>query len=634
VALPLDVVLESLAKSVGLKPLIYHIYGTISGEKKKPEPDWPLVKIDFNGKPFREVWGLLFDIYGAKYGIDYIYIPPDTVLVAPVHVLNAYKAKQKRNEDFIVERYKIEAPPNTYLVTKKDKTDGIEVITTTIELEKAKSWFKEEFLKYLEKEVGPITTNWLLLQEQEEKVYMTPDGPVAVNPAVILFSVYGTSEQQKKIKKYLAAAGIKIKNLTESAGKIHYIRRFYQVTYLDPEKTVKILKREYPDAAISFIPGQKILIVHAAKETHNEISNFLAKIDIPPVEGPPIHQRTFKLSNARAIDVVAILNNLFGASEKGQQTTVSSSTVEQKITGDRAVMKEQTVIGEKEAEGKKFPKFAADPRTNSIIAIGTAEDLEKIASIIQKLDVKNKQIKLAIRIQSIDSSIFRKLGFNWQSLSGGNLLMSVVDGALSLIFDSTRSLAALNITATLDALEEQNLSHKLSDVTIITEDNLGYNQPYNKDNKDQKSDASDSSKNQAEAPPSAFISAGGQIIIPVGDTLQPFRYGLLLSVSPRVTEDNEIIIDLTSIMGSAPTNGPQESIIIPEHSIHTRLRVKNKETIVLSGIIRDEKSKTYRKVPFLGDIPLIGPLFSSRSSTNSHSELLIVITPEILEDAK
>jgi len=585
---------------------------------------------------------LLFDTYGQKYGIDYTYLPPDTVLVAPIYLLRSYEAKQQNNRNLITARYKIEVPPNTYIKVEKveegknGKAEASSGVKTTINLEDAKKWFETEFLVYLQKEIGPVTTNWLLLQEQEEKVYMTPAGPVAINPVTILFSVYGTPEQQKKIKEYLAAAGIKIKNLTGSTGgRKQYIRRFYQVIYTDVQEAAMVLKREYPDIIITTVPLQKLLIIHASEKTHKEIQNFLTKIDVPPVEGPPTHQRAFKLFNARAIDVVEILKNLFGTSQKDQGTVMKDKTV---IQSQSQSQKDQTVIqgqtkfeNEKRIEAPKSPKFAADPRTNSIIAIGTAEELEKISSIIRKLDIRNKQIKLAIRIQSIDNSISKSLGFNWQSLSGGNLLMSVVDGALNLIFDSTRSLAALNITATLDALEEQNLSHKLSDVTIIAEDNVGYNEQY----KINFGGGSGSSgENQPEAPPPAKIRAGGQIIIPVGETLQQFEYGLTLTIRPHIAEDGQIILDLASNMGSTPINGPQGSIVIPENSFHTRLRVKNKETIVLSGIIRDEKSKTYRKVPLLGDIPLIGPLFSSRSSTNSHSELLIVITPEILDDTK
>ena len=86
--LPLDVVLEALARSVGLQPLIYRAYDP-SGDPAKAQPPLPNIKLDFQGKPFREVWDLLFATYGNQYSLDYLFLPPDVVVVAPTQVITA-----------------------------------------------------------------------------------------------------------------------------------------------------------------------------------------------------------------------------------------------------------------------------------------------------------------------------------------------------------------------------------------------------------------------------------------------------------------------------------------------------------------------------------------------------------------
>jgi len=67
--MPLDVVLEALARSVGLQPLIYRAYDP-TGDPAKAQPPLPNVKLDFQGKPFREVWDLLFATYGTQFNLD------------------------------------------------------------------------------------------------------------------------------------------------------------------------------------------------------------------------------------------------------------------------------------------------------------------------------------------------------------------------------------------------------------------------------------------------------------------------------------------------------------------------------------------------------------------------------------
>ncbi|HUO95778.1 MAG TPA: type II secretion system protein GspD, partial [Steroidobacteraceae bacterium] len=111
---------------------------------------------------------------------------------------------------------------------------------------------------------------------------------------------------------------------------------------------------------------------------------------------------------------------------------------------------------------------------------------------------------------------------------------------------------------------------------------------------------------------------------------------LSLKVKPQITPDNRVIMDLTvskdavgQLVQSA-TGGQVPSI--NTQSITTQVLVNDGQTVVLGGILQTEKRTTDNKVPFLGDIPVLGYLFKNRAISNNKDELLIFVTPKILRE--
>jgi type IV pilus assembly protein PilQ len=117
-----------------------------------------------------------------------------------------------------------------------------------------------------------------------------------------------------------------------------------------------------------------------------------------------------------------------------------------------------------------------------------------------------------------------------------------------------------------------------------------------------------------------------------GATSVSFKKAVLsLKVVPQITPDNRIIMDLTVNKDSVGTvfNGVPS---INTRQVSTRVLVDNGQTVVLGGIYEQEQNRTSNRVPFLGDLPYVGALFRDKSEVNNKNELLIFVTPKIINE--
>jgi general secretion pathway protein D/type IV pilus assembly protein PilQ len=216
--------------------------------------------------------------------------------------------------------------------------------------------------------------------------------------------------------------------------------------------------------------------------------------------------------------------------------------------------------------------------------------------------------------------VFRNLGIRWENIAGGNLIASFLPAGLSLIFDATRSLASLNIRAVLDALERQQLSRRLSDATVLVEDNYG----------------ADPGDLRATGARGAEIKVGGRLLIPIriGDevSVREFDYGLLIRARPQITADGNIILEVFTQTGGDPAAGPADSIRIPQETTLSRLRLRDGQTVVLGGLVQKVTETTVTGIPLLSEIPILGELFRQRTTATRDEELIVVITGNIVRE--
>jgi type II secretory pathway component GspD/PulD (secretin) len=364
------------------------------------------------------------------------------------------------------------------------------------------------------------------------------------------------------------------------------VRKLYPLRFADAEKVAPFLAREVPGIVVQTVPGQPVLSVRGTAKQLSEVESLLAQIDRAPEQGPPIFQRTFQLSNAKAKDLAQVLQEALkakaappaqGQGQSGNPTPTA------------------TVV--------------ADERTNTLIVTGTAEDLALVEGLIPRLDQAVPQVNLRVRIQEVQSNLTRSLGLKWNTIAGGNVVASILDSGLSLIFDSTRSLAALNIVATLDALQRQGLSRALRDVNQTVLNNQ-----------------------------TARLQSGETFLIRrvVENRVErvPFDIGIIVEVTPQITADGQILLNIRAEVSGNVQRNPVDGDVdrFTKQVVTTTLRVRDGQTVVLGGLTSQENTQTVQGVPLLMDIPLIGELFKQRTGETTDRELLVVITADILKE--
>jgi type IV pilus assembly protein PilQ len=293
-------------------------------------------------------------------------------------------------------------------------------------------------------------------------------------------------------------------------------------------------------------------------------------------------------------------------------------------------------------EGRKG-LISVDKRNNALIITDTQEGLMSCEQLIRELDIKPDQVCIEARMVDVNLNDLSELGVNWNftgtkvdqpgtgvkrnnvgvTASGESLIVTGSEGSGVSLTNVGTSLAAplsggffnfgyINNTsmlmATLGALVTQNKTKVLANPRITTLNNelatimIVDKMPYKT-----------TTMNQNVVTESwAFIDAG--VKLSVTPTISPDGW-ITMRVKPEVS------VPVSGAVGAVNTR--QTDVIV---------MVQNNETIVIGGLIREDEIKSLQKVPFLGDLPLLGELFKYKQDTKKKTELLIFITPKILEN--
>lgn len=259
-----------------------------------------------------------------------------------------------------------------------------------------------------------------------------------------------------------------------------------------------------------------------------------------------------------------------------------------------------------------------DKRSNSLLITDIDERLDQSESMVRSLDTKTPQVEIVARLVDVDVTATRSLGIEW-GVSNMDLFdagvgedvrvnaRGVSNPVGTVRMGTVKSFG--NIDVTLEALETQNKANIISNPRITTVNNR-----------------------------EASVVVGQQIPLIVQDfagnaVTQLTTIGIKLSVTPHINVGNKITMDVhPEVSDLAAQATVQGGIIINTTMADTRVMVNDGETAVIGGLIRSNESTTKRGVPILMDIPLIGNLFRSNSTTKAKRELLIFVTPKILDD--
>ncbi|SES30507.1 type IV pilus assembly protein PilQ [Vreelandella subterranea] len=279
-------------------------------------------------------------------------------------------------------------------------------------------------------------------------------------------------------------------------------------------------------------------------------------------------------------------------------------------------------------------RVSVDQRTNTLLIQDTPDQVREIVRTLDRLDVAVRQVQIEARIVIARDTASRELGINWgasstrgfQESDSGQFIgrdinpqgLNRARGGLAVDFGNASDAGAgfsfgylagdVLLDLELRALESEGKSQTISQPKIIT--------------------ANQRTATISQGEERAFQSVDGN-----DNPNTEFKEAeLSLEVTPQITPDNRIIMDLLIRNDSFRESEFGGEPPIDTNQIETQVLVDNGQTVVLGGILTTEELRQVAKTPLLGDIPLLGRLFRYTEESNEKVELLVFITPRLLDD--
>lgn len=404
--------------------------------------------------------------------------------------------------------------------------------------------------------------------------------------------------------------------------------------YADATRMVKTLSVVFRPAAkaaknggaaavLQFVADERTntLIFMASEDDTIRIKKLISLLDREAPRGKG-KIRVYYLEHANAEDMAEVLKNLptkHGAKDKASQGPFVSEDIS--VTADKA--------------------------TNSLVIMAEGEDYMVIEELIKKLDIPRAMVYIESLIMEVNVNKDFNLGIDWAAYGSTDLLgtetadgqkgkfgvgfsgdglgvtsskllapnglaMGIVSGEIELEIGG-QTITLPNIGAIVTAFKSDEDIHILSTPQILTTDNeeasiiVAKNIPFQ-----------------------TKVSTSGDS----DEVYNSYEYrdvGLTLKITPHITKDRMVRLQLTQELSSVSgtlTTLPTTS----KRSVDTTVIVKDRNTVVLGGLIDDNITNSVTKVPLLGDIPLLGRLFRSNSTSNEKTNLYIFITPRVIQN--
>ena len=363
-----------------------------------------------------------------------------------------------------------------------------------------------------------------------------------------------------------------------------------------------------------------------------------AKAIAQSVKLAPLQTEYIQLNYAKAADIEKLITEGKNASRSGGSNTSSGTDPLGDSVG--SLLSPRGTV-------------SVDPRTNTLIINDTSAKIDQIRQMIDLLDVSVKQVMIEARIVRATTDFTKEMGVKWGILSQGitnnnhllvggsdttlwnlrepekdddmggwkyeierpqnlNVDLGVTSPGASRIAFGLISLSDFMLDLELSALQADGYGEVISTPKVLTAD---------------KQNAKVASGTQI---PYQSSEGGGVNAV---STTEFIDATLSLDVTPSITPDGKVQMQLniTSDSPGAPT--PTGQLTINKNAVNTNVLVDNGETVVLGGIFEQQTANSQTKVPFLGDIPYIGRLFRKDIKSDNKRELLIFVTPRIVNDS-
>jgi type IV pilus assembly protein PilQ len=293
----------------------------------------------------------------------------------------------------------------------------------------------------------------------------------------------------------------------------------------------------------------------------------------------------------------------------------------------------------------------ADTSTNTLLVTEVASRMPDMMSYIKDLDVRTPQVALRAKIISVNRTSIEQLGVSYDLASpsaffntlaphvypgvpattlesqvelGGEALAAVgnanrkykIGSALNLLFST--AIGKFSLTTFLDALRENNLADLQAEPSIVTLDNRM------------------AEILVGQETPVRVIDAGsaGQVGVTARATVQFKESGIILRVTPHITSNRQIRMSIHAEQSRLNVVGGDLGFFFDKSRADNQLLVADGETAVIGGLTQTQVIRNRSGIPFLSELPLIGKLFAQTDTREEKRDLLVLITPHIIDEGE
>jgi general secretion pathway protein D len=356
------------------------------------------------------------------------------------------------------------------------------------------------------------------------------------------------------------------------------------------------------------IETQGALIFFANQQSLIERAVFWAKQIDQPIKTTEKQYFLYQPQFSRAADLGISLEALIGDGTTSRTNTTSVANE------NNSAFTQSTA----RSASSKNVKMVVDERANTLIFHTSGEEYQQLLPLIKRLDILPKQVMLEVVIAEVTLQGEFKQGVEF-ALNRGNYGLSTAGafmgdgfGGLSYLLQGDNGRLAINL------LQTNSLAKILSRPSLVVRDGV-----------------------------SASINVGTDIPIIGETTSDPIngdrqttsidyrKTGVELSVTPTVNAQGVVLMEIDQKVSNQATGSTSSSVnpSIFERTLKTEVVAQSGQTVILGGLISENNSNSDSKVPFFGDLPLLGALFRADSESNDRTELVILVTPRVIETA-
>lgn len=439
----------------------------------------------------------------------------------------------------------------------------------------------------------------------------------------------------------------------------------FPLTHVDADTVIKELEEVFDSKAkegesefFRFIAIDRMnsvmAITHQARYLR-DIESWITRLDrANTATGGGVN--VYKVQHVDAMELADTLNDIFGSGQRSSKsaklapgkksTTVSNKQTTNKTDATKTGQKTastginsnnqsgnlssgNTATGDTKVANVGEVKIIADSANNSVVIVATAQEYGVILPIIRQLDVMPLQVLIDATIAEVTLTDELAYGIKWYLNSGNttatsNLLnakltdiassaaLATATGGLTLLQDSGSVKALLSAEAT------NNNVNVISSPSLMVLNNQ---------------EANIQVGDEVPIRTSESTNTNGSVNPIQTSSIEQRKTGVKLTVKPRVNANGLVIMDIEQSVENVKDTGSGSNIDSPTiatREITSTVAVQSGETIVLGGLIKDDITDNKSGIPFLHELPLIGPLFGGTNKKNNKTELVVLITPRVV----